>query len=266
MLDLMFITNDADEAYDAVQARVGRIFIDLETLGKKERQNNRDTYISNHKITDIDLVKTRIGDFPLMVRTNPIHEKSEKEIEECIVRGADILMLPMFKRAEEVQRFVDLINGRAKVCLLLETPQALCRIHDVLSVKGIDEVHVGINDLHIGMQLDFMFELVSGGIIDYISNIVHGNGIKFGFGGIAKIGQGIVPAELVLGEQYRVGSQMVILSRSFRRGTRNEIKEEVDKIREQEKLISSWTKDDFEKNRIELSEIIRDYVRGLNKR
>lgn len=262
MIDLMFITNDPGEAYDAVEAKVGRIFIDLETLGKKERQNNRDTYISNHDIKDIDIVKNRIGNFPLMVRTNPINEKSKSEIEECIARGADILMLPMFRNSDEVKRFLDAINGRAKVCLLLETPQALCRINEILEIEGIDELHVGINDLHIGMQLDFMFEIVSGGLIDYISHIVHQHNITFGFGGVAKIGQGIVPAEVVLGEHYRVGSEMVILSRSFRRGTRNDIKEEVLKIKNEEQRISCWTKEEYDINHKKLDSIVRSYIRS----
>jgi len=40
-------------------------------------------------------------------------------------------------------------------------------------------------------------------------------GIPFGFGGIAKIGEGMLPAEMVIMEHYRLGSTRVILSRSF---------------------------------------------------
>ncbi|WP_238579132.1 hypothetical protein [Neobacillus niacini] len=60
-----------------------------------------------------------------------------------------------------------------------------------------------------------MFELLSGGIVEYICNKIWARGIEYGFGGIAKPGQGILPAEKILTEHYRLGSQMLILSRSF---------------------------------------------------
>lgn len=52
----------------------------------------------------------------LFVRVNPIHEKTDKyssskeEIDEVIEAGADLLMLPYFKTAEEVQTFVKYVK------------------------------------------------------------------------------------------------------------------------------------------------------------
>ena len=40
-------------------------------------------------------------------------------------------------------------------------------------------------------------------------------GIPYGFGGIAQLGQGTLPAENIIAEHYRLGSSMAILSRSF---------------------------------------------------
>ena len=53
-----------------------------------------------------------------------------------------------------------IVNKRVKTCLLLETSQALCRLDDILTLEGIDEIHIGLNDLHLSMGLDFMFELL----------------------------------------------------------------------------------------------------------
>ena len=39
---------------------------------------------------------------------------------------------------------------------------------------------------------------------------------KFGFGGIARIGEGDLPSDNILGEHVRLGSQSVILSRTFK--------------------------------------------------
>jgi hypothetical protein len=40
-------------------------------------------------------------------------------------------------------------------------------------------------------------------------------GIPYGFGGIASLGRGMLPAEYIIKEHYRLGSTCVILSRSF---------------------------------------------------
>ena len=73
-------------------------------------------------------------------------------------------MLPMVIDADDAQRFVEMVGGRAKVCLLLETSQALVRMDDFLEMGGVDEIYIGLNDLHISLGLKFMFETLSGGI------------------------------------------------------------------------------------------------------
>ena len=40
-------------------------------------------------------------------------------------------------------------------------------------------------------------------------------GIPYGFGGIARLGYGLIPAECLIKEHYRLGSTCAILSRSF---------------------------------------------------
>ena len=57
MLDLMYITNNPDVAVIAQKNGVNRIWIDLETLHKEERQHNLDTVKSRHKIEDIPRIK-----------------------------------------------------------------------------------------------------------------------------------------------------------------------------------------------------------------
>lgn len=131
MLKLMYITNQSDVAKIADENGVDRIFIDLEKIGKKERQGGMDTVQSQHSIEDISEVKNAIKQAELLVRVNPIHEEteayssSEEEIEEVIKHGADIIMLPFFKTLEEVQRFFRCVDGRVRTCLLLETPEAV---------------------------------------------------------------------------------------------------------------------------------------------
>ena len=99
--------------------------------------------------------------------------------------------------------------------MLLETKEAEQCLDDVLKVDGIDEIHIGLNDLHLSYGLTFMFELLSNGTVERICNKVRAKGIPYGFGGLSTIGDGILPAEKIMVEHYRLGSSRAILSRGF---------------------------------------------------
>ena len=132
-----------------------------------------------------------------------------------IEAGADIVMLPFFKSIAEVERFIRVVDGRAKTCLLVETPEAALLLDDILNVHGIDMIHLGLNDLHIALGMKFMFELLSDGTVDRLAAKIKAKGIPFGFGGVATLTGGAMPGSMVIKEHYRLGSSMVIVSRSF---------------------------------------------------
>lgn len=211
----IFITNSPELAAHAEACGVDRIMVDLEAIGKNERQGHLDTVISRHTLEDISSIRRAISSAELLVRINPIYHGSGQEIEEVIQRGADRLMLPMFKTREEVETFINTVDGRRPNCLLLETAEAMVRVDNLISVPGVNEVHIGLNDLHLALHLDFMFELLSGGIVEYIGKRVQAAGLPFGFGGIGRLGTGTIDAGLILSEHVRLGSQSAILSRSF---------------------------------------------------
>jgi 2-keto-3-deoxy-L-rhamnonate aldolase RhmA len=267
-MKLMFITSNPDIAREAQLAGIDRIFVDLEIMGKEERQGHLNTVISYHRMDDVTEIRKVVSHSELLVRVNPIYQGSNIEIDEVISRGADVVMLPMFKTAQEVEYFVKCVGGRAKTCLLLETSQALVRIDQILEVKGIDEVHIGLNDLHLSMNLDFMFEPLSSGIVEYVCKKIKAKGVRFGFGGVANIGNGMLPAEFILAEHYRIGSEMVILSRTFYDGSKtlNDIKDkmffrdEILKIRTYEEELQSWTESQFSNNRRIVCEIVEGIV------
>lgn len=216
-LTLMYITNSLPEAARAIKAGADRIFVDLEKLGKEERQRGLDTVISDHDVTDVAAIRAALPEAEILVRINPMGPHSKDEVKQVIEAGADLVMLPMFTTVEEVDRLIDLVAGQVKINLLLETPQALVRLPELVErSRYIDEIHVGLNDLHLAMKLDFMFEIVASGLLDAVADRIKEKGIRFGFGGIARVGQGHIPAEDVLVEHVRLGSEIVILSRSFR--------------------------------------------------
>ena len=216
-MDTILITNDSWRAKVAEQAHVDRVMVDLEIIGKRERQKNHDTLISYHQLSDVGVLRSVLRRALLMVRVNPLHDGTADEVSACVDAGADVLMLPMISHPADAKQFVQLVGKRAKVCLLLETGAALARLSDIINVSGVDEVHIGLNDLHLELKLDFMFEIISGGLIDYMAQIINRRGLKFGIGGIARLGRGLLSPELILSECVRLGSSQVILSRDYNR-------------------------------------------------
>ncbi len=220
-LKLMYITNKPEVACIAESAGVDRIFVDMEYIGKELRQGGMNSVKNHHTVEDVRVLRKVLSDSELLVRVNPIHEASslynstEDEVDQVIAAGGDIIMLPFFKTVEEVRRFVNAVNGRARTMLLLETPEAANAIDEIVNIAGIDEIHLGINDLSLGLRKAFMFELLADGTVERLCISIKHAGIPYGFGGIAAVGTGILPAEMILREHYRLGSSMVILSRSF---------------------------------------------------
>ncbi|WP_145343155.1 aldolase/citrate lyase family protein [Rosistilla ulvae] len=268
-MDLIYITNDQDQASVLQSAGVNRVMVDLEINGKVKRQGHLDTVISRHAIDDVGKLRSVLSTSELMVRVNPIHADSRTEIDRCVDLGADRIMLPMFTTASEVAQFLKLVGGRTKTCLLLETPASVVRLESILEVPGVEEIHIGLNDLHLGFGLSFMFELVSGGVIDLCSRAINARSIKFGFGGIARLGTGVLPSDLILSEHSRIGSSQVILSRDFQnifvdaktpQDAERALRREINKIRNH----LAQLKDDYNShrdNREILSRIVHEYVR-----
>lgn len=264
-LKLMYLTNDPQVAAIAQTAGVDRIFLDLELRGKEERQGHLDTVISHHSIEDVRRLKAVLTSAQLLVRVNSMYAGSEAEINKVIADGADIVMLPYFKTVKEVSDFVSVCKGRVKTCLLFETPEAVEHIDEILAVPGIDEVHVGINDLHLGYHLNFMFELVANGTVETLCRKFAEKGISYGFGGVGRPGSNVaLPAERILAEHYRLGSSQVILSRAFcdmskihdRSHLAEDFKAGVDDIRACEAQCAAMTKQEQNDNHAQVQKIV----------
>lgn len=219
-LKLMYITNSPEIAQIAEMAGVERIFVDMEYIGKSDRQGGMDTVQSYHTLDDVKKISTAIDIAELLVRINPIHDatkeciSSKEEIDIAIENGAKVIMLPYFKTVAEVQTFVELVDGRAKTMPLVETLEAVEIIDEVLELD-IDEIFIGLNDLSLSYGMKFMFELLANGTVEDLCYKFKKRGIPYGFGGIAALGQGMLPAEKIIAEHYRLGSTCAILSRSF---------------------------------------------------
>ena len=220
-LKLMYITNKPEIAQIAESSGVDRIFVDMEYIGKSDRQGGLDSVQNHHTIEDIRTIKKAVQNAEVLVRVNPIHDatadysSSEQEIEDVIRAGADIIMLPYITNVQQVKDFLQFVGGRVKTMPLIETPQSAEMLDEILALDGIDEIYIGLNDLSLGYHKKFMFELLADGTVEKLCLKCKLKGIPYGFGGVASLGKGMLPGEYVIREHYRLGSTCAILSRSF---------------------------------------------------
>ena len=221
MIDLLTITNLPELAARCDRMPGMRLFVDLERTGKAARQKGHDTFISTHHLSDVGSIKAVLKQSRLMVRVNPYQKDdpaaSKAEIDAVLSQGADMLMLPMFSSAEELSAFAGIVAGRAPIVALLETAGALHCLDSWIDTPGIGEIFVGLNDLHLSLGCSFMFEPLAAGYVGRVASAAKARGIRFGFGGIARMDEGVLPGRDVLAEHVRLGSGAVILSRTFNR-------------------------------------------------
>lgn len=274
-LKLMYITNRPEIAQIAESAGVDRIFVDMEHIGKSERQTGMDTVKSSHTLEDVRKISDAIEKAELLVRINPIHEalgadiSSQEEIDQAIENGAQILMLPYFKTVDEVKTFIELVGGRVKTIPLVETPEAVNCIDEILKLD-IDEIFIGLNDLSLGYRKKFMFELLTDGTVEDLCYKFKKKGIPYGFGGIASFGKGMLPAEKIITEHYRLGSTCAILSRSFCNVNKIEhmgvisstFVNGIREIREYEKKVAVY-RDFFQNNIEDMKKIVANVLRDI---
>lgn len=262
---LILITNEPALARCAAASGVARLFVDLEIMGKQARQGHLDTHITSHDVADIARIRAVAPDAELIVRVNPLHDGTGAEIDRALADGADTLMLPMFRTAGEIARVSDMIAGRAGFLPLVETPEALAIADRVLADPGVTELYIGLNDLHLATGRSFMFEFLAEGVLDRVAELARAAGKPFGFGGIARMDEGLLSGRMVLGEHLRLGSGTVILSRTFKRAEDGQgeaayldaFTTEIARLRSAEAELAGRTPDEIEADRLAAGDAIR---------
>jgi hypothetical protein len=215
-------TDDPDLAREADEADIDRIGVDLETQGKSQRQAGRGTWISNHEVASLPAIRQRLVNAQLFARVNPVSSASASEIERLMDLGVQVLMVPMFRTSEEIAAFVAMVNGRATVVPLVETTEAAADIGRIAAIPGLTEIHVGINDLALAVGARNRFEVLDSALVERLASTVRAAGLRFGIGGIGRIGDTSlpIPPDLLYAQYARLGATAALLSRAFTSGPR----------------------------------------------
>ena len=216
-LILTLWTDDPILARAAEQAGIQRVGPDLETLGKLERQRGYGTWISTHHRERLPEIRCALSNARLFARTNPLHPGSAREVEDLLALGVEVLMLPMFQDPEEVARFCQLVAGRATTVPLLETKSAALAINELVAIDGIEEIHIGINDLALSLGARMRFEVLRSGLLADVARTVRQAGLRLGIGALGKAGDRSmpIPSDLLYAKFAELDVGAALLARTF---------------------------------------------------
>lgn len=214
-MEFLVVENQPKRAKDFERLGVDYIFVDLEKLGKHERQAHLDSVKSDHSVDDITKIKSVLTKGQVLVRIDPININSKAQIEAVISAGADVIMLPFFRQKSELDVFFNLVKGRVRTKLLFEHIDALDLVETAHTEFNVSEVYFGLNDLSLSLKYSFMFEVLSNGILDLPTKYCTENNIKFGIGGIGSYETGRMPGKVVMKEYKRLGASATIISRGL---------------------------------------------------
>lgn len=241
----------------AIEAGVEGIIIDWERIGKQERQVFANTQINQDTIEDLKRVRNCI-DSTVICRINSLHRNTRLEIDKAITAGVDEILLPMVRKAEEVEKVLKHIDQRCRLGILIETIDAIRHI-DEFACLPLSRVYVGLNDLAIERGTTNIFSPLSDGTLEEIrSNIPH----PFGFAGLTLPEKGFpIPCRLLIGEMARLNCQFSFLRRSFHRDIQGRnLMKEIPRIYEALDSAYKRSKEAVEQDRIDLVNFISSYA------
>jgi 2-keto-3-deoxy-L-rhamnonate aldolase RhmA len=215
---LTLICGDAQLASAASAAGIDRVMIDLERLGKAERQAGRSLFISAHTWDNAAELRRVLPEGRFFMRLDPWHEGSGDQIDRAVNLGADGLMIPFFRGPEPVLRFVDRVAGRAIVTPLVETIDAITTLPQLLASGAIAEFHVGMNDLALDAGYPSLHHLWNGPLLDAVAAAARKFAIPFGVGGVTDPRVSGMPVDpgMIIAQHVRLGSTRALLGRSFK--------------------------------------------------
>lgn len=213
-LELLLFTHDPIYARAAIEGGMDAIVVDWEWRGKSGRQAGRDTEINRGTEDDLarirDALDTRAT---LICRINNCDEVREHEIERAVALGADEIWLPMVRDLATVSAVLRQVAGRARLGVQVETVDAL-GLGPALQALDLARVYIGLNDLHIDLQREHLFDPLADGTVQRFRD--HYGGV-FGVAGFTHPSLGRpIECRLLLAEMARLRCGFAVARRSFR--------------------------------------------------
>lgn len=264
MFDLWLFTADPRIAAEACAAGVAGVVVDWECAGKEDRQRGAGLECNHDTAADLAAVRAAVRAL-VICRINACGDRTPDEVDLAVASGADLLLLPMARTPAEVGAFVDLVAGRARAGILVETVEAVERAGE-LAALPVDCAYVGLNDLALQRGSGNIFEAVTDGTVERVRDAFAGT--RFGFGGVTvSDGGSPVPCRLLLGEMSRIGCDFGFLRRSFKRDVRGrDVAAEVVRIQGEFARLSRRTAVEIAADRQALARAVTEAAAGPEPR
>ena len=213
-INLFGFANTPSAARALVEAGATGVVVDWERRGKRARQAGADTQINADTPEDLVAVR-RAQRGVVLCRVNRWSPWTPAEIDLAIRLGADEVLLPMVRTAEEVDAALEVVGGRCGLGILVETVDAVEHVEHLAS-RPVQRIYLGLNDLMIDRGADSLFLALVDGTVDRVAGAAAARGIPFGVAGLTvpELGRP-VPCRLLLGALARVGASFTFLRRSF---------------------------------------------------
>ena len=218
-------TSDTALAVAADAAGVDRIGVDLETRGKAARQVGRGTWMSSHVEGDLSRLRSVLRTAQLFVRVDSLGPGSRDQLERVLRRGAQVVMVPMVEDPAALADLAAVAAGRAQIVALVESMAGVDRVGELAALPGVDELHLGINDLSFSLGLANRFAVLTHDASAAVADATHATRKPLGVGhiGCAHDDRLPVPTDLVYAQLPRLGATATLLGRSFLRGATGDL-------------------------------------------
>lgn len=201
-----------------VRGGAAGVVVDWERRGKRRRQAGVDTQVNEDTPADLLNVRTATSG-RVLCRVNGWGPWTPGEIELAVSLGADEVLLPMVRTADEVDAALEVVAGRCGLGILAETIDAV-EIVEELVRRPVSRVYLGLNDLMIDRGGRCLFAALVDGTADRVRAATAAAGRPFGVAGLTRPDAGHpVPCRLLVGELARLGASFTFLRRSFHSDT-----------------------------------------------
>lgn len=252
---LFFFTTDPIAAQEAQNSGVDSIIVDWENHQKKYRQQDYSTEINHDTPEDVRKLSEQLS-IPVTVRINALYPGTKLEIQKAIDLGARIIMLPMAQNHKEVEEFMNLVDGRAKTIIQIETDNLVDDCENLRSIPW-DFAYIGLNDLMISRKGRNIWDAVLDGTVEHIYQVLENRAV--GFGGVTVINGGYpIPFLDLLKEMVRLDCSLSFLRRSFKKDIKNlDMASEIKSIRQAWNEMSKRSQEEIATDQKRLHDIIR---------
>jgi hypothetical protein len=209
--DLYLFSADPATVRAAVAGGVAGVIVDWERIGKRHRQAGADTQIGEDTVDDLRRIRA-CTPARVLCRVDNDADLLDEQVDTAIALGADEILLPMVRAADEAGHLLDHVAGRCGVGVLVETLGALDEL-DEIGRLPLSRAYVGLNDLAIERGDLNIFAPVTDGTVEWIRRHFE---VPFGFAGLTVVDGGIpIPCRLLIGEMARLGCTFSFLRRSY---------------------------------------------------